>query len=83
MMNVSLDAAKMFSMKKNKPSHLKKIMFLSGYSQLEIAKKLGVHRSRIALWANGWESVPTKYHRRLSQILRCKYEDIGQRSRHD
>ena len=56
-------------MKNKKPSQLKLAIFLSGISQLEVAKKLGVYRSRLTLWANGWEPVPEKYQSKLAEIL--------------
>ena len=54
----------------------KKLREKAGYSQLEIAQKLGLSQSTVAMWETGKNSPRTDTLPALAELLGCAIDDL-------
>ena len=63
---------------KRKPNTSLKIKLLQqGVTQTQLARILGVSRSRVTCWANGYERPKPRYVRRIAEVLKCNPGELG------
>lgn len=55
---------------------LKKLREKAGYSQLEIAQRLGLSQSTVAMWETGKNSPRTDTLPALAELLKCSIEEL-------
>lgn len=55
---------------------LKNLLYIKGYTQEEMAVKLGVNQETISRWVNGKHKPRAKYLREMAKILEVEITDL-------
>jgi transcriptional regulator with XRE-family HTH domain len=55
---------------------LKNLLYIKGYTQEEMAAKLGVNQETISRWVNNKHKPRAKYLRKMAEILEVEIKDL-------
>jgi transcriptional regulator with XRE-family HTH domain len=55
---------------------LKELLYVNGYTQEEMANKIGVAQETFSRWVNGKNKPRVKYMRKMAEILEVEIKDL-------